>query len=75
MSNYITMGSKLFFSYHFFSLLKAIAKILPLLFANAFKSIKEQQLLLLQPIYKTHTKIEEKSLRATTFTFAKLEEQ
>ena len=31
-----------------FSLLKAIAIRLPLLFANAFKSVKEQQLLLSQ---------------------------
>ena len=31
-----------------FSILKAIAKRLPLLFANAFKSVKERQLLLSQ---------------------------
>ena len=55
-----------------------IAKKLPLLLANAFKSGKERQLLLAitiweaiqkrsqEPIYKTHTKIEAKGLRATT---------
>ena len=42
-----------------------------LLFANAFKSVKERQL----PIYKTHTKIEANRLRATNFAIAKLKEQ
>ena len=28
-----------------------------------------------EPIYKTHTKVEEKRLRATTFAIAKLEER
>ena len=37
------------------SLLKAVAKRLPLLFANAFKSIKERQLLLSQIVGRAIT--------------------
>ena len=67
-----------------FSLLKAIAIRLPLLFANTFKSVKERKLFgraitiwgaiqkrSHEPIYK----ILSKEIRATTFAIAKLEEQ
>ena len=69
------------------SLLKAIAIRLQLLFTNAFKSVKERQLLKAiiiweaiqkrsyEPFYKTHTKIEAKRLRATTFALTELEER
>ena len=50
-------------------------KITNYFFANAFKSVKERQLHIweaiqkrsYEPIYKTHTKIEAKKLRAITF--------
>ena len=63
------------------SLLKAIAKRLPLLFANVFKSVKGRQLLLSQyrkamnPSTKLIQKLKQKRLRATTFAIAKLEER
>ena len=48
-------------SFRSFSLLEAIAKIYSLLFAIAFKSVKERQKRSHEPIYKTDTKKEEKS--------------
>jgi hypothetical protein len=63
-----------------FSLLKAIAKRLPLLFPNAivgraitiWEAIQKRSH---ESIYKTHKKVEAKRLRATTFAIAKLEER
>jgi hypothetical protein len=63
-------------NYCSFSLLKVIAECVLLLFANAFKSVKERRKAITlwkaiqkrshEPIYKTYTKNEAKGLRATT---------
>ena len=57
-----------------FSLLLLVKLSLLILFASFF-AWEAKQKRSHEPFYKTHTKIEAKGLRATTFAITKLEEQ